>query len=218
MPRSALFGSPIVAAILIIEASGLGGERTLPLIVIPGLIAAGIGSLIFIGMGSWTGLSTSAYALVPLHLPAIAHPTWEEIGWTILIGLGAAIVTVVIRWLGLRTAGLMPKKRFLLTPAVGLVVAGLAIVFNQISGKSVNEVLFSGQSALPGLVEHAAAYFLGAVALLLLCKGLAWSLCLGSFRGDRHSRQSCSVPPAVSPPPTFPGCPPARPSPWAWAR
>jgi len=179
---SALFGSPIVAAILIIEASGLGGA-TLPLIVIPGLIAAGIGSLVFIGMGSWTGLSTSAYALVPLHLPAISRPTWEEIGWTILIGLGAAIVTFVVRWLGLRTAGLVPKKPFILTPAVGLIVAGLAIAFDQISGKGVNQVLFSGQSALPGLVEHAAAYSLGALALLLLFKGLAWSLCLGSFRG-----------------------------------
>ncbi|HEY3670604.1 MAG TPA: chloride channel protein, partial [Acidimicrobiia bacterium] len=41
---SVIFGSPIVAAVLVIEASGLGGA-TLPLILIPGLIAAGVGSL-----------------------------------------------------------------------------------------------------------------------------------------------------------------------------
>ena len=179
---SVIFGSPVVAAILIIEASGLGGE-TLPLILIPGLLAAGLGSLVFIGMGHWTGLSTSAYALVPLHLPAFSHPTWEEIGWTILIGLGAAIITSLIRWLGLRTAGVVPRKPFILIPAIGLVVAGLAIAFDQITGKGVNQVLFSGQSALPGLVEHAAAWSLGALALLFLFKGLAWSLCLGSYRG-----------------------------------
>ena len=179
---SVIFGSPIVAAILVIEASGLGGEM-LPLILIPGLIAAGIGSLVFIGMASWTGLSTSAYALVPLHLPAFAHPTWEEIGWTIVIGLGAAVVTVAIRQLGLGTADLAPKKPFVLTPVVGLVVAGLAIAFDQITGKGANEVLFSGQSALPGLVAHAAAWSLGALLLLLVFKGLAWSVCLGSFRG-----------------------------------
>jgi hypothetical protein len=171
-----------VAAILMIEASGLGGA-TLPLILIPGLIAAGVGSLVFIGLSSWTGLSTSAYALVPLQLPAFKHPTWQEIGWTILIGLGAAIVTFAIRWLGLRTAGVVPKKPFILTPGVGLAVAGLAVVFDQITGKGVNQVLFDGQSALPGLVAQAGAWSLGALALLMVFKGLAWGLCLGSFRG-----------------------------------
>ena len=46
---SVVFGSPIMAAIIIIEASGLAGA-TLALLLIPGLIAAGIGSLVFIGM------------------------------------------------------------------------------------------------------------------------------------------------------------------------
>jgi H+/Cl- antiporter ClcA len=179
---SVIFGSPIVAAILVIEASGLGGA-TLPLILIPGLIAAGIGSLLFTGLSSWTGLSTSAYALVPFHLPAFGQPTWEEIGWTVVIGLGAALVTLPIRRLGLGTAKLVPKKPFVLIPAVGLVVAGLAIAFEQITNKGANQVLFSGQSALPGLVAHAGAWSLGTLALLILFKGLAWSLCLGSFRG-----------------------------------
>jgi H+/Cl- antiporter ClcA len=179
---SVIFGSPIVAAILVIEASGLGGEM-LPVILIPGLMAAGIGSLVFIGMADWTGLSTSAYALVPLQLPAFAHPTFEEIGWTVVIGLAAALVTFPIRRLGLVTATLTPRKPFALIPAVGLIVAGIAIAFDQITNKGVNQVLFSGQSGLPGLVAHAGAWSLGALALLLLCKGLAWALCLGSFRG-----------------------------------
>ncbi|HEV7462205.1 MAG TPA: hypothetical protein VGN78_16855, partial [Solirubrobacteraceae bacterium] len=51
------------------------------------------------------------------------------------------------------------------------------------TGKSVNEVLFSGQDALPGLVSGAATWSLSALALLLLCKGLAWAISLGSFRG-----------------------------------
>ena len=179
---SAIFGSPIVAAILVIEAAGLGGA-TLPLIVLPGLMAAGIGSLVFIGMGDWTGLSTSAYSLTPLHLSGFAHPTWAQIGWTIVIGLAAAIVTIPVRRLGLATAGFVPKKPFVIIPAVGLVVAAIAIVFDQITDKGVNEVLFDGQSALPGFVEHAGAWSLGTLALLFLCKGLAWSLCLGAFRG-----------------------------------
>ena len=66
---------------------------------------------------------------------------------------------------------------------MGLVVAAIAIVFDQITDKGVNEVLFAGQSALPGFVENAGAWSLGTLALLFLCKGLAWSLCLGAFRG-----------------------------------
>ena len=74
---SSLFGSPIVAAVIIIEASGLGGP-TLPVILLPGLIAAGIGSLVFIGMGTLTGLSSGAYAVAPLALPHYREP--ERVG------------------------------------------------------------------------------------------------------------------------------------------
>ena len=56
-----IFGSPVIGAIILIEAAGLGGPM-LPLILLPGLMSAGIGSVIFIGMGHWTGLSSSAYA------------------------------------------------------------------------------------------------------------------------------------------------------------
>ena len=73
---SSLFGSPIVAAVIIIEASGLGGP-TLPVILLPGLIAAGIGSLVFIGMGT-----LPASARVPMRSPPCpcritASPTWR---------------------------------------------------------------------------------------------------------------------------------------------
>ena len=44
-------------------------------------------------------------------------------------------------------------------------------------------MLFSGQEALPGLVANPAAWSLGALAMVLLCKGLAWALSMGSFRG-----------------------------------
>jgi H+/Cl- antiporter ClcA len=179
---SVIFGSPIVAAILVIEASGLGGA-TLPLILIPGLIAAGIGSLVFIGMANVTALSTSAYSLQPLALPHFSHVTWEEIGWTIALGLAGAVITFVIRLLGLRGAKIVPKQPWVLIPAAGLVVGLLALLFAETTTHSTSEVLFSGQDALPGLVANAGTYSLGAVAMIIICKGLAWAACLGSFRG-----------------------------------
>ena len=45
-----VFGSPVISAVILIEAAGLGGA-TLPLILLPGLLASGIGSLVYLGMG-----------------------------------------------------------------------------------------------------------------------------------------------------------------------
>ena len=45
----------------------------------------------------------------------------------------------------------------LLMPVAGLAVAGLAIGFAEATDKASSEVLFSGQSALPPLLEHAAS-------------------------------------------------------------
>jgi H+/Cl- antiporter ClcA len=179
---SVIFGSPIVAAVLVIEASGLGGAM-LPLIVIPGLIAAGIGSLVFIGMANWTGLDTSAYSLVPLHLPTFTTPTWEEIGWTIVIGVIAGLLTEPIRRIGLETAKVVTKRAFLVIPTVGVVVGALALLFASTTTHGINQVLFSGQEQLPGLVDNAGTYSIGALAMIFLCKGLAWGVSLGSFRG-----------------------------------
>jgi H+/Cl- antiporter ClcA len=179
---SVIFGSPIVAAVLVIEATGLGGV-TLPLILIPGLIAAGVGSLVFIGMANWTALSTSAYALQPLALPRFGHVTWEEIAWSIALGFAGAAVTFVVRQLGLRGAKLVTRKPFVLIPAAGLVVALLAVLFAETTTHGINQVLFSGQDQLPGLVANAGTWSLGALAMVIVCKGLAWAVCLGSFRG-----------------------------------
>ena len=51
---STLLGSPLTGAFLLMEVSGLGGAM-LGVVLVPGLLAAGVGSLIFIGLNSWTG-------------------------------------------------------------------------------------------------------------------------------------------------------------------
>ncbi len=71
----------------------------------------------------------------------------------------------------------------LLTPVAGLVVAGVAIAFAEGTGRGSSEVLFSGQSALPELVLHAAGWTVGALMLLVVCKSIAYAVSLSSFRG-----------------------------------
>ncbi len=177
-----IFGSPVIGAIILIEAAGLGGPM-LPLILLPGLISAGIGSVIFIGMGHWTGLSSSAYALSPFTLPAFSTLTAAEFGWAIVLGFAAAVVTFVIVDLARRSAGVVARQPWLLLPVAALAVAGLAIAFAEITHQPSDLVLFSGQDAFGSLIKQASTLPLATLAFLLLFKGVAWSISLGNFRG-----------------------------------
>ena len=177
---SALLGSPILGAFLLLEASGLGGAM-LELVLVPGLLAAGIGSLIFIGIRSWSGLGTLSLA-VP-HIPAVGRPDIAEFGWALAIGLMAAALGCGIRWLALVLRPTVERRMLLATPLAGLAVAGLAIAFAVGTGHGSSQVLFSGQSALGPLITHGAAYTAGALVLLLACKALAYSASLSGFRG-----------------------------------
>jgi H+/Cl- antiporter ClcA len=177
-----LFGSPIIAALVLIEAAGLGGPR-LPVVLVPGLFASGIGSLMWIGMGSWTGLDTSAITISALKLPSFARPDVVDFGWTILVAIAIAIVTFVIFQVARRTHRLAAPRLLLLLPALGLAIAGLAILFSQVADKAVSYALFSGETSIGPLVEHPGAWPLWALALLIGCKGIAYALSLGGFRG-----------------------------------
>jgi H+/Cl- antiporter ClcA len=179
---SFVFSSPLIAAVILIEATGIGGPR-MRLVLLPGLLAAGIGSLISIGMGSWTGLSSSAYALSALPLPAFGDPHVGNFGWTIVLGILVAAGGQLIMRGGRETFGIVKRRPLVALPLVALLIAGIAIGFGQATGKSIDEVLFSGQDQLPGLVAHAGGYSLGALALLLVAKGAGYAFSLGSFRG-----------------------------------
>jgi chloride channel protein, CIC family len=177
-----IFGSPVISALILIEAAGLGGP-TLPLILLPALLSAGIGSLVYLGMGQLTGLSTSAYALNPLDLPAMPQLTVVDFLWTLVVAAIAAVATFAIVQLARRVATRVQPRPFLLVPLAGLLVAGLAITYAQVGGDTPYAVLFSGSRALKPVIDQAETFSVGTLALLLACKGLAWGVSMGSFRG-----------------------------------
>ena len=74
-------------------------------------------------------------------------------------------------------------RTFVLTIVAGLAVGGLAIAFAQSTGQSADAVLFSGEDAFGSLFSSGGSIALSTLLLLLIFKGLAWSLSLGSFRG-----------------------------------
>ena len=177
-----IFGSPVIGAIILIEAAGLGGPM-LPLVLLPGLMSAGIGSVIFIGMSHWTGLSSSAYALSPFSLPAFSTLTAAEFGWAIVLAFAAALATFAIIDGARRSATVTARQPWLLIPVSALAVGGLAIGFAQITHQPADVVLFSGQDAFSSVIKQGPTLALSTLAFLLLFKGAAWSISLGNFRG-----------------------------------
>ncbi len=184
---STLLGSPITGAFLMMEVVGFGGA-TLELILLPGLLASGIGALIFLGLGEWSGLGD--FSLSVAGLPHFTRPDAAELGWALVIGLAAGVLSIAIRRCALCPACRGPA------PAVAPDAAGwsessqaLAVIFSQVTGKGTDEVLFSGQNQIGPFITHAATYGVGALVLLVALKAVAYAVSLSGFRGG----------------PTFPG-------------
>ncbi|HEU0237782.1 MAG TPA: chloride channel protein [Micromonosporaceae bacterium] len=183
---STLLGSPLTGAFLIIEASGLAGAIG-SVVLVPGLLGAGIGALVFTGLDALTGQGTFSLAIP--NLPHVGRPTVAEFGWAIVIGLLAAAACWLLRRGATAIRGVVERWTVLVTGAIGLAIAGLAIAYVEATDHPNADVLFSGQAQLPVLMEHAAGYSVGALLLLVACKGLAYAGSLVGFRGG----------------PTFPG-------------
>jgi H+/Cl- antiporter ClcA len=175
-----LLGSPIVGAFLMLEAVGLAGPKA-KIVMMPGLLCSGIGFLVSVGLDSSTGLGTQSLAIA--NVPGFGHPGGGEFLWAIAFGAAAPVVGYSIRRLALLVRTHVASRPVLTALVGGLLVAALAIVYSQATGKATSDVLFSGEASLPTLVHHAETYTTGTLLLLILCKGLAYGISLGSFRG-----------------------------------
>jgi H+/Cl- antiporter ClcA len=176
---SALFGGPLPAGMLLVEA-GLGmGAALLPLMV-PGLVAAAFGYLIFIGLGDWGGLEATKLA-VP-GLPAYDGTTLWDMLLGLVVGVVTAVVVVVTHQTARRLDGLRERR---VSMPVLLIGGGLAVgclaQLADVLGANSQDVLFSGQAALPHVVVEGSA---GVVIVLVAAKAIAYGICLGcGFRG-----------------------------------
>ena len=177
---STLFGNPLLGAFLLLEAAGFGGPM-LGVVLLPGLLASGIGSLIFLGLDDITGLGT--FSLTVTGIPEFDQITGAMFGWAIACGLLAPFVGRGIQLLALALQPRVETRRLIAMPLLGLLMGGLAVGFAEATDHDASDVLFSGQDALPGLLTGAAGWSVGALLLLMLCKGLAYALALSGFRG-----------------------------------
>ena len=175
-----LLGSPIVGAFLMLEATGLTKPKA-KVVLLPGLLCAGIGFLVALGLHSWTG--AGKVSLTISNVPSLTHLTVVEFLWAIGFGVGAAVMGASIRSLALLVRPRAEQRPMVMTPVAGLGIGALALVYSQITGNGTGDVLFSGEESLPRFVQSAGTYTVEALALVIVCKGLAYSIALGSFRG-----------------------------------
>jgi H+/Cl- antiporter ClcA len=175
---SALFGGPIVAGMLLIEA-GVGMGALLIPVLLPGLVAAAVGYLLFIGLGDWGGLEQTTLSIP--GLPPYDATSVRDLLLAIVIGILTAILCEAVRVLGRRT---LAREREVGTAplllAGGLAVGVLAVVADAL-GASSQDVLFSGQYSMTALVAEDSAKIL---LVLVAAKAIGYAICLGcGFRG-----------------------------------
>jgi H+/Cl- antiporter ClcA len=178
---STVFGSPLVAGLLVVEAAGVGGARLVAL-VLPCLLTSGIGGLVFTGFGHWTGL-----AIGNLTLPSVPEAGTPDAGdflWgvplAVLVGLAATGALAGGRLVATWTRGRRRAARTVCcAAAAGLLLACYALA----TGRSPEQAALSGQATLAELAAHPHAWPVSALVLLVLFKALAWAVCLGALRG-----------------------------------
>ncbi len=177
---STLLGSPILGAFLLMEVAGIAGPM-IGVVLLPGLLAAGIGALVFLGLDNLTGWGT--FSLAVPDLPAFDGIDGYQFLWAIVVGVLGAVVGTAIHRGSRRLLPVVAPRRVLVTPLVGAAVAVTAIVFAELTDHGADQVLFSGQSALPALIQDASSWTVGALVLLVVGKGVAYTLSLAAFRG-----------------------------------
>ena len=176
---SALFGGPLVGGVLMVEGSVGLGAAVIP-VMLPGFVAAAVGYVVFIGIGSWGGVGASTLSIPGLPLYDGTHLL--DLLLAVAIGVGTGGLVSAVRTLG-RRIDVNTVKRLGSTMVLlaGAAAVGLLAEAADLLGANPQDVLFSGQASMSALVGEDSTKI---VLVLLVAKALAYAICLGcGFRG-----------------------------------
>jgi hypothetical protein len=177
---STILGGPVASAVMVVESAGLGGGR-LTVLLLPALLASATGALVFTGFGHWTGLSIGALSLPTV--PPDVVPDAGDFLWGVPLAASVAVVIVAARRIGYGTHGWTRRQTAVRTLACAVAVGVCLAGFGLLTGRPPEQAALSGEQALGELAADPHAWSVGALAALILCKGLAWGISLGSLRG-----------------------------------
>ncbi|MGW5471411.1 chloride channel protein [Streptomyces chartreusis] len=176
----AIFGNPLVGAVILIEVAGVGGPRLFA-VMLPALLASGIGSLVFTGFGRWTGLSTGSLS-VDLGVPTPRLDAGDVL-WSVLMAVAIGFALHLIMNTGRLTAVFVSQRTVVRTTVCALAAGACAAVYTLVTDRTPVDVASSGQTTLGQLAQDPHSWGVGALIAVLLFKAAAYSLCLGSLRG-----------------------------------
>lgn len=176
---SSIFGNPLIAAVMLLEALGLRRRET-TLVMLPALVSSGIGALIFTGLGDWTGLGIGALALPDLTVPDMQA---ANLLWVFPVSVCIALVTWCIYAAGHQVAARAASRPVTTTIVAGVIAGCCAGLYTVVTDHSPTEVAMSGQATLAVLGADPESWTTGALLLLVVLKGIAYAVCIGTFRG-----------------------------------
>lgn len=183
---STAFGGPLPSALLLFEIVAMTGAQpsaALGRLLLPGFLAAGVGSLVFTGVGDWSGVQTFV-----LSIPGLPdYPTVRvvDLAWSIPVAIVAALISVgvgaAIQRGAARVGSCTAVQQQRALVAGGLAVGLLAVGFRAATDRSVDFVLFSGSTNLGATLLESSGLVLAGV---ILVKGLAFVITVAvGFRG-----------------------------------
>lgn len=177
-----LFGGPLVTSLMLFEIAAAGGlvaAQQIGRLLLPGLVAAATGALIYTGVGDWPGVGEIDLALP--GLPEYDTVRIADLAWCIPIAVVVAVLVVAIQRGAAQLDAFAKSRRLPVLVAAGALVGVLAVVLRATQDRPVELVLFSGQGSAGAVIAEGSA---GVLAVLIVCKLLAYGISLGAgFRG-----------------------------------
>ncbi|PFG43321.1 H+/Cl- antiporter ClcA [Isoptericola jiangsuensis] len=177
---AAIFGSPLIAAVFVLEAAGIAGPR-LARVVLPCLLSSGVGALVFTGLGHWTGFGISSLALPEIDAPE--RLDLADVLWTLPLALVIAVGVRFVFRLGEWSKAVAARHPFTAALGAALVVGLAAGAYALITGRSPAEVTMSGQSMLAPLASDPAAWSVPVLIALVAFKAVGYGVSMGALRG-----------------------------------
>jgi len=175
---SALFGGPLVGGMMLTEGGLSLGARLLP-VLLPGFVAAAVGYVLFVGLGSWGGLASQGLA-VP-DLPPYTGTHVYDLLVAVGVGIVAAALIAAVRRSAEDLAGRSAGAGLAALLLAGGLAVGLVAQAADWLGADSQDVLFSGQSGVPAIAATTSTKIL---VILLVAKAAGYAISLGcGFRG-----------------------------------
>jgi H+/Cl- antiporter ClcA len=173
----AVFGNPFITAFMVLEFMALG---VAPVALLLPVLAA-LASAFVVSIGIWNIPGFGVHSLSVPGMPA--YPTMQpgDLVAALIIAVMAALVALVARRAGFAVDALARVQPTMVLFGAAAVTTLALLLAESLAGANITQVLFSGNAGMPDLVAQTSVL---AVVVILITKGLAYSVALGGgFRG-----------------------------------